>query len=111
MKGDNMEQFQEWIIYGLALLGGIAVLVNGLKGIEWMLTPFTSTKTRLGEHEEMLKRDKQRLDDMEDEQTELHEQVTVIGLALAELINHIVTGNDTEKLKEQQENLLKTFIR
>ena len=106
-----MERFQEWIIYGLALLGGIAVLVNGLKGIEWMLTPFTSTKTRLGEHEEMLKRDKQRLDDMEQGQTELQEQVAVIGLAMAELFNHLLTGNDADKLKEQQENLLKTFIK
>ena len=106
-----MDKFGDWVVYGLALLGGIAVMVNGLKGVEWMLSPFTTTKTRLGEHEKMLQRDKQRLDDMEKEQDELQEQVACIGLAMAELINHILTGNDTDKLKEQQENLLKTFIK
>lgn len=106
-----MDKFYDWVIYGLAILGGIAILVNGLKGVEWMLSPFTATKTRLREHEEMLRRDKQRLDDMEQWQDEMQEQVACIGLAMAELMNHIITGNDTDKLKEQQENLLKTFIK
>lgn len=106
-----MEQFYDWIVYGLALLGGIAILVNGLKGVEWILSPFTETKQKLGEHDKMLANDKRRLDEIEDEQTELQEQVAVIGLAMAELINHILTGNDTQKLKEQQDNLLKTFIK
>ena len=106
-----MDKFGDWVIYGLAILGGIAVMVNGLKGVEWMLSPFTATKTRLREHEEMLRRDKQRLDDMEQWQHEMQEQVACIGLAMAELMNHIITGNDTDKLKEQQENLLKTFIK
>lgn len=106
-----MDKFGDWVIYGLAILGGIAVMVNGLKGVEWMLSPFTATKTRLKEHEEMLRNDKQRLDDMEKWQDEMQEQVACIGLAMAELMNHIITGNDTDKLKEQQENLLKTFIK
>lgn len=106
-----MDKFGDWVIYGLAILGGIAILVNGLKGVEWMLSPFTATKTRLREHEEMLRNDKQRLDDMEQWQDEMQEQVACIGLAMAELMNHIITGNDTDKLKEQQENLLKTFIK
>lgn len=59
----------------------------------------------------MLRKDKQRLDDMEQWQDEMQEQVACIGLAMAELMNHIITGNDTDKLKEQQENLLKTFIK
>lgn len=106
-----MEQFYDWVIYGLALLGGIAIIVNGLKGVEWILSPFTATKTRLGEHDKMLANDKRRLDEFEREQSELQDQVAVIGLAMAELFNHILTGNDADKLKEQQENLLKTFIK
>lgn len=106
-----MDKFQDWVVYGLAICGGIAIFVSGLKGVEFLLSPFTATKTRLREHEEMLRKDKQRLDDMEKWQDEMQEQVACIGLAMAELMNHIITGNDTDKLKEQQENLLKTFIK
>lgn len=106
-----MDQFYDWILYGLALLGGIAVLANGLKGVGFILSPIANIKERLKEQEEMISRDNRRLDEVEKEQGELHEQVAVIGLAIAELFNHILTGNDTDKLKEQQDKLISTFIK
>ena len=106
-----MDKFQDWVVYGLAICGGIAIFVSGLKGVEFLLSPFTEIKDRLGNHEEMLKNDKKRLDDIEQWQDEMQDQMACIGLAMAELMNHIITGNDTDKLKEQQENLLKTFIK
>lgn len=106
-----MDQFYDWILYGLALLGGVAVLANGLKGVEFMLSPISNIKKRLKEQEEMISSDNRRLDKIEEEQGELHEQVAVIGLAIAELFNHILTGNDTDKLKEQQDKLISTFIK
>lgn len=106
-----MDQFYDWILYGLALLGGIAVLANGLKGVGFILSPIANIKERLKEQEEMISSDNRRLDEVEKEQGELHEQVAVIGLAIAELFNHILTGNDTDKLKEQQDKLISTFIK
>ena len=106
-----MDQFYDWILYGLALLGGIAVLANGLKGMGFILSPIANIKERLREQEEMISSDERRLDKVEKEQGELHEQVAVIGLAIAELFNHILTGNDTDKLKEQQDKLISTFIK
>lgn len=106
-----MDQFYDWILYGLALLGGIAVLANGLKGVGFILSPVANIKERLREQEEMISSDERRLDKVEKEQGELHEQVAVIGLAIAELFNHILTGNDTDKLKEQQDKLISTFIK
>lgn len=106
-----MDQFYNWILYGLALLGGIAVLANGLKGVGFILSPVANIKERLREQEEMISSDERRLDKVEKEQGELHEQVAVIGLAIAELFNHILTGNDTDKLKEQQDKLISTFIK
>lgn len=106
-----MDQFYDWILYGLALLGGIAVLANGLKGVGFILSPIANIKERLKEQEEMISSDERRLDKVEKEQGELHEQVAVIGLAIAELFNHILTGNDTDKLKEQQDKLISTFIK
>ena len=106
-----MDQFYDWILYGLALLGGIAVLANGLKGMGFILSPIANIKERLREQEEMISSDERRLDKVEKEQGELHEQVAVIGLAIAELFNHIMTGNDTDKLKEQQDKLISTFIK
>ena len=106
-----MDQFYDWILYGLALLGGIAVLANGLKGMGFILSPIANIKERLKEQEEMISSDERRLDKVEKDQGELHEQVAVIGLAIAELFNHILTGNDTDKLKEQQDKLISTFIK
>ena len=106
-----MDQFYDWILYGLALLGGIAVLANGLKGVGFILSPIANIKERLKEQEEMISSDERRLDKVEKDQGELHEQVAVIGLAIAELFNHILTGNDTDKLKEQQDKLISTFIK
>ena len=106
-----MDQFYDWILYGLALLGGVAVLANGLKGVGFILSPIANIKERLREQEEMISSDERRLDEVEKEQGELHEQVAVIGLAIAELFNHILTGNDTDKLKEQQDKLISTFIK
>lgn len=106
-----MDEFYDWIVYGLAMLGGVAVLANGVRGIEFILSPLSNIKGKLKEQEEMISSDERRLDKVEKEQGELHEQVAVIGLAIAELFNHILTGNDTDKLKEQQDKLISTFIK
>lgn len=106
-----MDKFYDWILYGLAMLGGVAVLANGLKGVGFILSPIANIKERQKEQEEMISSDERRLDEVEKEQGELHEQVAVIGLAIAELFNHILTGNDTDKLKEQQDKLISTFIK
>lgn len=38
-----MDKFQDWVVYGLAICGGIAIFVSGLKGVEFLLSPFTAT--------------------------------------------------------------------
>ena len=113
-----MDRFNDWLLYGLALLGGVAVLVNGLKSLGWLVSPVTNLKMELAEQEKMIETQRQRLKEgdarfqkQEAEMQEIKSQVSVIGIALAELINHTITGNDTDKLKEQQDNLLKAFMK
>lgn len=41
----------------------------------------------------------------------LDERVTALGLAVSEIINHELTGNDIEALKQRQRELNSKFIK
>lgn len=93
----------------LAIAGGVVLLLNAGKAIVQLFDPFKELKQKQKEQEHYLKSDKERLDKLENEIEGVHEAVSVIGLALSEMINHELTGNDQDELKKQQQRLDEYF--
>ena len=93
----------------LAIAGGVVLLLNAGKAIIQLFDPFKELKQKQEEQEHFLKNDKSRLDDLEEEVRGVHEALSVVGLALAEMINHELTGNDEAALKRHQQNLDEYF--
>lgn len=110
----------------LMVAGAIGTVVAGIKGVQYLfsLTPTSKLQGQVDKHSELLAKDKQRLDDhdlhlkqidMRLEQTdskleEITSSINALGLALASIINHMIDGNDTKKLIDTRDELLKKFI-
>ena len=100
----------------LQLFGAIAVIGGGIKIIVSLFSPFRDLKTEMEKIMGFLAKDKERLDEGEDRMDNLGERMdridealSVLGLAVSEMINHQVTGNDAEELKKQQKKLNEYF--
>jgi flagellar motor component MotA len=88
----------------LEICGALAVLGGGIKAVAYMTNPFRSIKDKLTRHEQLFAHDKQAIE-------KLDERVTALGLAVSEIINHELTGNDIEALKQRQRELNSKFIK
>ena len=94
----------------LAIFGGIAATMAGLSAIAKMFSPFKELKERVDAHEESLKagnRHFEKLDDALDTQSKMQREICK---SLIVIMNHEVTGNSIDKLKNQQEELQKFLI-
>ena len=61
-------------------------------------------------HEENFEKEKKRLDDVDESLERIEQEQKVQGKALMVLISHIITGNDTEKLKKTYQDLVNHYI-
>lgn len=93
----------------LAIAGGVVLLMNAAKMLVQLLDPFKELKAKQEEQEKFLDNDKKRLDKLESEIEEIHNSIAIVGLALSEMINHELTGNDVEELKKRQKQLDEYF--
>lgn len=87
----------------LEFFGAIAVIGGGVKIIVSSLNPFKEVKAKVKKHDEQLEELDKSLDRIEKEQK-------VQGKALMVLINHIVTGNDVDKLKKVYQDMVNHYI-
>ena len=87
----------------LEFFGAIAVIGGGVKIIVSSLNPFKEVKAKVKKHDEQLEEVDKSLDRIEKEQK-------VQGKALMVLINHIVTGNDVDKLKKVYQDMVNHYI-
>lgn len=62
-------------------------------------SPVTKLTERVDRHDELLARDKDRLDAMEDRITDMGRQSTIMLRGVRALLSHEVNGNSTDKLK------------
>lgn len=62
-------------------------------------SPVTQLTERVDRHDELLKKDKDRLDAMEDRITDMGQQSTIMLRGVRALLWHEVNGNSTDKLK------------
>lgn len=87
----------------LQLFGAIAVLGGGIKIIVSALSPYRDLKERMKKAESKTQGVEQALNRIEDAQK-------IQGRALMELLNHIITGNDIEALKDRYDELVVHYV-
>lgn len=87
----------------LEFFGVLAVVGGGVRIIVSALNPFKEVNGKVKKHEEKFKEFDDSLERIEKEQK-------VQGKALMVLINHIVTGNDVEKLKKVYQDMVNHYI-
>ena len=100
----------------LQLFGMIAIIGGGMKYLVSLLDPFRKLKSEVGAIKDYLTKDKQRLDEGDEKMKAIDKKIerqdkalAVIGLAVSEMINHQITGNDVSALKERQRELDEFF--
>ncbi len=94
----------------LQFFGAVAVIGGGVKILVNLFSPFKEVKEKLKKHDELIKGDKQQLDSVEETLTRIEESQRVQGKAIMELLNHIITGNDIEELKNRHTELMNHYI-
>lgn len=87
----------------LQIFGAIAVIGGGIKIIVSALSPYKDLKDKV-------KRQAEKIAGVESALERIEESQKVQGKALMELLNHIITGNDIDKLKERHDELVEHYI-
>lgn len=87
----------------LAIFSGLAVIGGGTAVIVRMLTPFRSLKKQVNRHHELLEKDNRRIANIE-------EGNKMICRCMLALLDHEITGNSVEKLKETRQELQNYLI-
>lgn len=87
----------------LQIFGAIAVIGGGIKIILTALSPYKDLKDKVKKQAEKIKGVESALERIEESQR-------VQGKALMELLNHIITGNDIDKLKDRHDELVDHYI-
>jgi hypothetical protein len=99
----------------LAIAGGLIVLIDLFKKFKSIGQPITDLKEGQKQINDKLATDRARLDNLEralSRMVEYQEQSSAtIGLAVAELLNHTITGNDVDKLKQKEDELNSFFYK
>lgn len=87
----------------LAAFGAITVIGNGVKIIQEWINPVTKLKERTKALEE-------RADATDEKYEKLTNIINAQSRLLIEISNHMISGNDIEKLKEKRDELTNTII-
>lgn len=87
------------------IAAGLIILFQLGKWIISFGNPFVELKRRIDKHDTFLQRDKDHLEKVDQSIQQIDEGLSVVGLAVAEMISHEISGNDVSKLKRQKEKL------
>lgn len=94
----------------IEVVAGAIVLFQFGKWLVSFANPIVELRKRVDKHDSFFASDKEKIDEITERIDHLDEGLAVVGLALAEIINHTVTGNDIAELKDQQNELTKFFF-
>ena len=115
----------------LEVLGVIAIVVTGIKGIQFLfsLTPTGKLKAQveantkhLADDFEKFKTIESKINDIEKklekaeqervlDSQKLTESLNIIGTSVASVLNHMIDGNGIEEMKEERDKLIGHFIK
>ena len=93
----------------LAFFGGITVIAGGMSAIFKLFNPVKELKEQVCEHEQKLANDFERMNAIDKILCDVEEYDKVICKSLLVLLNHEITGNGIDKLKEQRD-VLEQFL-
>ena len=105
-----MEEIKTFIQIALSIFGGVSVIAGGISSIIKLFSPIRKLKERVDKNEEFLERDWNRFKEVERQNQQNECANKEICKALLVLLNHEITGNGIEKLKEQRDELEKFLI-
>lgn len=105
-----MEEFKTFIQIALSIFGGVSVIAGGVSAIIKLFSPIRKLRERVEKTEEYLHNDFERFVKLEGENKTVEESNKEICKALLVLLNHEITGNGIEKLKEQRDELERFLI-
>jgi hypothetical protein len=94
----------------LVMFGAFSVIVSGTISITKMMSPFKTLKKQVEEHDARLKEGDKRFQSIEEHLEEDRKMQREICKSLMVIMNHEVTGNSVDKLKERQEELQQFLI-
>lgn len=87
----------------LSIFGGLAIVVAGISSITKMFSPFKELKSKVEEHDTIIQNMKTEIDNQTSMQKEICKTLLV-------MMNHEITGNSIDKLKERQDDLQKFLV-
>lgn len=105
-----MEEFKIFIQIALSIFGGVSVIAGGVSAIIKLFSPIRKLRERVDKNEEFLERDWNRFKEVERHNQRNECANKEICKALLVLLNHEITGNGIEKLKEQRDELERFLI-
>lgn len=94
----------------LTLCGGITCVVGGISSMMKLFNPFKELKTKVNEHDVKLDKDYKRMEALNGSIQDIEDTNKVICKSLLVLMNHEITGNGVDKLKEQRDELEQFLI-
>lgn len=94
----------------LQFFGALAIIGGGIKVILSALNPYKEVKAQVKKHEEYIKNDNSRFEEIDKTLDEIKDEQRVQGRAIMVLINHLITGNNTDKLKKTYESLVEHYV-
>lgn len=89
----------------LTICAGVTCVAGGVSVIVKLLNPFRDLRKKVEEHERIINREKEQFDELESTIKGTDEYNKAICKALLVLLNHEITGNGIDKLKEQRDEL------
>lgn len=89
----------------LAFFGGITCIVGGVSALAKLFNPIRKLKEKVEENERKLSNDYVRMNSLDNLIKEVENSNAVICQSLFVLLNHEITGNGVDKLKEQRDKL------
>ena len=95
----------------LAFFGGVTCIVGGVSALAKLFNPIKKLKEKVEEHEHKLSNDYVRMNSLDGLMKEVENSNEVICQSLFVLLNHEITGNSVDKLKEQRDRLEEYLIK
>lgn len=95
----------------IEFVAGAIILFQFGKWVVSFANPIVDLRKRLDKHDTFFENDKEKIEELTETLNHTDDGLAVVGMALAELINHTVTGNDIDELKKQQKEITQFFFK
>lgn len=104
IEGLTFEQLIGAVVVVLVLIGAYNTIMSAVKNHreekKLRESPVVQLKERVDRHDELLAKDKDRLDALDARMQDMGEQSTIMLRGVRALLSHEINGNSTDKLKD-----------